>query len=178
MQHSYRTSTHTLPGPLALILHVSVGPYCKLFSILFTPLNPTLWFFSVSLWLEGTRAPLVAVFCLFPAVEHIENIKSYVIIVQKPHRHISKCFFDAFKGGAAVLVWKRLVVCHLLFLVFLQCPLLDICRTCHSEVSVGEDVTDVSIIAGHVDHCEMRFKNWFKGEQTISSLWCLFTSCW
>lgn len=40
-----------------------------------------------------------------------------------------------------------------------------------SEVTVDDDdVTDVSIIAGHVDHCEMRLKKLFKGEQTISSL--------
>lgn len=47
--------------------------------------------------------------------------------------------------------------------MFLQCPLLAICRTCLiitvKWVTVGDDgVTDVSIIAGHVDHWEMRFK--------------------
>lgn len=48
----------------------------------------------------------------------------------------------------------------------------------HSEVMVDDDdVTDVSIIAGHVDHCEMQLKKTvFKGEQTISSLRCLFIS--
>lgn len=146
--------------PTSLWVHASNYP-------LFTLLNPTLWFFSVSLWLGGTQAPLAAASCLLPAVEHVywKKQTKYEIMhsesEEAPYLYICECW--VMRLSAVLQLWTSCmlpIICwHFFFLQSSQCPLVAISTTGLIITLYvrrdDDDVTGVTKIAVHVARSEM-----------------------